>query len=90
MIVRPKNNWIQVELSFEKKKESPFEVLLPADYKPTEDPYKAVSVCSDPQGEYECGDIVVVPTHVIREVQLEGERFHLIERGHVVAGIETS
>ena len=90
MIVKPKNNWIQVEFFIEKKKESPFEVLLPADYKPAENPYKAVSICSDPQGEYKYGDVVVVPTHIIREIELENNKFYLIERGHVMGLLEAS
>jgi len=85
MIIKPKNNWIQVALSFDKDRENPYEVLLPADYRPTESPYKAVSVHSDPLGEYKYGDVVVVPTHIIREIELESKKFHLIERNHIMA-----
>ena len=90
MIVKPKNNWIQVTLSFDKDRENPYEVLLPADYRPTENPYKAVSVQSDPLGEYKYGDVVVVPTHIIREIELESKKFHLIERSHIMALVEAS
>tara|TARA_R100001509_G_C4759949_1_gene179377 strand:+ start:333 stop:605 length:273 start_codon:yes stop_codon:yes gene_type:complete len=90
MIVKPKNNWVQVDLSFDKERENPYEVLLPADYKPTESPYKAVSVHSDPQEEYKYGDVVVVPTHIIREIELENNKFYLIERGHIMALVEAS
>tara|TARA_R100001509_G_scaffold118277_1_gene72722 strand:+ start:1164 stop:1433 length:270 start_codon:yes stop_codon:yes gene_type:complete len=88
MIVKPKNNWIQVDLPLGKERESPYEVLLPADYKPAEKPYKEITVCSDPKEEYKHGDIVVVPTHIIREVDLEEGRFYLIERSHVMALVE--
>ena len=54
MIIHPKNKWIQVEFSFDKKGEVPETTLvaLPDDYKAVEQPYKAVSVVRDPEGEY--------------------------------------
>ena len=87
MIIHPKNKWIQVEFSFDKKNESPEKSLiaLPDDYKAAEAPYKAVSVIGDPEGEYEYGDILVLPTHVIREIELRGQEFRLVERNHVMA-----
>ena len=87
MILHPKNKWIQVELSFDKKEEE-FEkslVALPDDYKPAEKPYKTVSVVGDPEGEYKYGDVLVLPTHIIREIELRGHRYYLVERNHVMA-----
>jgi hypothetical protein len=52
MVLDPKNNWIQVELSFDKKEEEVEKsiIALPDDYKPAQKPYKAVSVAVDPEG----------------------------------------
>ena len=50
MKLKPKNNWIEVSLAFDKAEEE-YEkslVALPEDYKPLEKPYKTVSVVSDP------------------------------------------
>ena len=88
MIVKPKNKWIQVSLDFDKAKETDRLIALPEDYKPAEKPYKAVSVQADPEGEYKFGDVVVVPTHIVREIELEDNKFHLIERGHIMALVE--
>ena len=87
MIVHPKNKWIQVEFSFDKKNESPEKslVALPDDYKAAEQPYKAVSVVNDPENEYKCGDILVLPTHIVREIELSDYKFHRVERNHVMA-----
>ena len=86
MVLEPKNNWIEVELSFDKVEEEAEKSLLvlPEDYKPAEKPYKAVSVKADPQGDYKCADVIVVPTHVIREIQIRENKFFLIERNHVM------
>jgi co-chaperonin GroES (HSP10) len=88
MILNPKNNWIEVELSFDKKKESESLIALPDDYKPTESPYKAVSMKCDPLGEYKYGDVLVVPSHIIREIEVRDNKFYLVERGHIMAVVE--
>ena len=87
MVLDPKNSWIQVELSFDKKEEEIEKSLsaLPEDYKPAEKPYKAVSVKVDPKDEYRYGDIIIVPSHIIREIEIRDNTFHLIERNHVMA-----
>ena len=86
MILDTKTPWIQVELSFDKKESnSPYTVALPDDYRPPEKPYKAVSIVRDPEGEYKHGDVVVLPTHIIREIELSSNKFHLVERNHIMA-----
>ena len=85
MILEPKTPWVQVEMSFDKSEESPYMIELPEDYRPAEKPYKAVSVINDPNGEYAYGDVVVLPTHIVREIELSGNKFHLVERNHIMA-----
>ena len=85
MILDTKTPWIQVELSFDKEEENPYSIALPDDYRPAEKPYKAVSVVRDPEGEYKHGDVVVLPTHIIREIELSSNKFHLVERNHIMA-----
>ena len=62
MVLDPKNNWIQVDLSFDKKEEEVEKsiIALPDDYKPAQKPFKAVSVATDPEGQYQHGDVIVV------------------------------
>ena len=87
MKLEPKGNWIQVDSAVDNKggeMESAL-VALPDDYKPAEKSYKAVSVAEDPQQEYKEGDIVVVPTHIIREVEIRDNKFYLVERNHIMA-----
>lgn len=84
MILYTKNNWLRVELFNDAKEEAPTGILLPEDYKPAENPYKAVSVGNDPHGLYKFGDVIVVPTHVIREVTVRDQTFYLVERAHIM------
>jgi len=86
MVLDPKNNWIQVDPSFgEDERGEESLIALPEDYKPIERPYRAVFVKVDPRLEYKHGDIVVVPAHIIREVDIRDGTFHLIERSHIMA-----
>tara|TARA_Y100001973_G_C5180210_1_gene324402 strand:+ start:1334 stop:1645 length:312 start_codon:yes stop_codon:yes gene_type:complete len=85
--LNPKHPWITVNLSFDEKEDRESTVILPEEYKPSEAPYKAVSVETDSEGEYRYGDVVVVPTHVIREVVLRNNTHYLIERNHVMAEV---
>ena len=87
MELEPRNRWIGVDLSFDKKEDAQSAVILPEEYKPSEAPHKAVSVKKDPEEEYRFGDVIVVPTHVIREIVLRDETFYLVERNHVMARI---
>ena len=88
MKLDPKNNWIEVELSFDESEERESLIALPEDYKPAEKPYKAVSMKSDPQEDYKYGDILIVPTHIIREIEVRNNKFYLVERGHIMAVVE--
>ena len=81
MIIKPKNKWVQVALDFDKESEKDNLIALPDDYKPA-------SVKGDPEGEYKYGDVVVVPTHIIREIDLEEHKFYLVERSHIMATVE--
>jgi len=90
MKLSPKNDWVQVTPALDKKEEENEKslVALPEDYRPMERPYKAVSVIKDSltgAKGYKVGDAVVVPTHVIREVEIRDNKFYLVERNHIMA-----
>jgi len=88
MRIEPKRNWISVDPSSADEEEGEVFVLLPEDYKPEQNPHKAVVVVNDPQGEYAAGSLIVVPTHVVHEVKVRTESFHLVERNFVMAMVE--
>tara|TARA_R110002012_G_scaffold231724_1_gene404414 strand:- start:263 stop:529 length:267 start_codon:yes stop_codon:yes gene_type:complete len=87
MKLEPKRNWISISIPEEKQEESEVMVLLPEDYKPTQNPHRTVAVVEDPQGEYDSGTLIIVPTHVVREVKVKSESFYLVERNFVMAAV---
>ena len=87
MLLAPTSKWVQVSLDFDEteKVHEKSLIALPEDYKPAEKPYKAVSVVCDSQKEYIYGDVIIVPTHLIREIGLRERTFYLVERSHIMA-----
>jgi len=88
--IQPENNWILVELvkAPEEKKESM--VLLPEDFKAKESPYSVVKVIRDSTNEaasFKKDELLVIPTHIIRDIQVESHSFSLIERNHIMASM---
>ena len=87
MKLDPKGSWIQVDLLCDKEEEESTLIALPDDWKPAEKPYKIVSVVADPCREYVHGDTIVVPTHIVREIEVKQNKFYLVERNHVLAQV---
>lgn len=88
MKIVTQNNWLlvkPVEVQEEKKETST--ILLPEDFRRKSNPYTLVKVLHDANGEYANED-VVVPTHMITEVNLGSDSFFVVEKNHVLAIIE--
>ena len=88
MVLIPKNNWISVDLIKDKKEESDSSILLPHDYRPQENPHSVAVVAVDAHS-YKAGAFIVVPTHMIREIEIEGIKSYLVERNHIMAEVES-
>lgn len=84
MEIEPKSKWIHINLPYEEEEKDDL-VLLPEGFRPAENEYKAVTIITDPEKEYDRGDVVVAPSHIIREVKLANNVFYLIERNHIMA-----
>jgi len=82
MNVIPVNNWVHVSVEQEQQEDTM--VLLPDDYKRAESPYKVVRVASSCNG-YDEGDLVVVPTHTIQDIEVRGETIYLVLQNHIMA-----
>jgi co-chaperonin GroES (HSP10) len=46
-----------------------------------------VSVIRDPDEEYKNGDVIVTPTHVIQEIEIDKNKFYLVERNYIMATV---
>ncbi len=82
MNVIPVNNWVHVSVEQEQQEDTM--VLLPDDYKRAESPYKVVRVVY-PRDGYNEGDLVVVPTHTIQDIEVRGETIYLVLQNHIMA-----
>ena len=86
MNIRPVNNWLHVTPE-EQDQEQDSLVLLPDDYKRVESPYTVVRVnsCST---NYNTGDVLIVPTHTIQDIEVRGDIVHLVQGNYVLAVVE--
>ena len=79
----PLNRHLVVEPILEQRKDSG--VLVPDDYKTEESAYILVTLSrSHTESDLIPGSKLVVPTHVVEEINLFGEKYHIVLENHVV------
>ena len=89
MNLKPRGNWILVERRKAASTEQETVVLLPEDYKKPDNPYSVVKVAEDSSLiEWSYGDMLLVPTHIIREIVIDDQTFLMIEKNHIMAKVE--
>ena len=89
MNLKPRGNWILVERRKAASTEQETVVLLPEDYKKPDNPYSVVKVAEDSSLiEWSYGDMLLVPTHIIREIIIDDQAFLMIEKNHIMAKVE--
>ncbi len=89
MYLKPRGNWILVERRKSTSTEEETVVLLPEDYKKPDNPYSVVKVAEDSSLiEWSYGDMLLVPTHIIREIVIDDQTFLMIEKNHIMAKVE--
>ena len=84
----PRNTYLLVEqLSVKAELQPQHAFVLPTDYKEKEKPYKVVRVIEDSTEKYEPESLILVPTHMLEEIQLENQTHYLIQENHVLATV---
>jgi co-chaperonin GroES (HSP10) len=79
----PVNRHLVVEVVVEQKKESG--ILVPEDYKQDQSVYSLVTLLkAGPNSEFQSGARLVVPTHMIEELDIFGEKYCVVLENHVV------
>lgn len=89
MIFIPYNRNISIELEILDEKEEAPGVLLPTDYKKVENPYSIVKIsesgCAlDCQSNWFPGQLIIVESHMIKEVHHHGEIFYTVLENYVL------
>jgi len=68
--------------------ESKSSFILPDDYEKPKGEYVRVSVLDCTATELELGNYIIVPRHMIQEINVDGETYHLVLDNYVLASIE--
>ena len=79
----PLNRYLVVEPIMEQKKESG--VLVPDDYEVEQSTYVLVTLLrTHPESNLKQDSKLVVPRHMVEEVEFFGEKHHIVLENHVV------
>ena len=85
----PRNRHILVGMPEETEtEESKSSFILPDDYEKPKSEYVRVSVLDCTATELELGNYIIVPRHMIQEINVDGETYHLVLDNYVLASIE--
>jgi|TARA_Y100000296_G_scaffold84560_2_gene118153 co-chaperonin GroES (HSP10) len=77
----PVNNHLYVEVLEEDKEETG--ILLPQDYRSTENPFAAVRVLAPSVGWGE-GSVLIVESQMLQDIQYSGETFTVVKENYVI------
>ena len=83
----PRNKFLLVEHTEVKVEQPQHAFILPTDYKEKEKPHKVVRVIEDSTEKYEPESLILVPTHMLEEVDLDGEKHFLIPENYGLATV---
>jgi hypothetical protein len=61
--------------------------VLPTNYKEKEEPYKVMRVIEDSNGKYSPESLILVPTNVLEEVEINKEKFYLVTDNYILATV---
>lgn len=84
----PRNRYLLVEqydATLPKQEEKAY--LLPMTYKEKEQPYKVVRVIEDANFNYKPETLVLVPTNVLEEIEIDKQKFYLVTDNYILATV---
>ena len=85
----PQNRHILIGMPEETEVEgSKGSFILPEDYDRPKSEYVKVSVLDCTATELDLGHYVVVPRHMVQEMTVDGETYHLVLDNYVVASLQ--
>ena len=85
----PQNRHILIGMLKEAEaEESKSSFILPDDYEKPKSEYVKVSVLDCTATELDLGHYVVVPRHMIQEMAVDGETYHLVLDNYVIASLQ--
>ena len=89
MNITPQNRHVLIGMPQETEaEESRGSFILPEDYERPKSEYVKVSVLDCTATELDLGHYVIVPRHMIQEVGVDGETYHLVLDNYVIASLQ--
>ena len=85
----PRNRYLLVEekhVTVTKQEERAF--VLPTDYKEKREPYKVMRVIEDSNARFEPESLILVPTNVLEEIDINEQKFYLVTDNYVLAVVK--
>ena len=89
IFLSPRNRYLLVEekhVTLSKQEERAF--VLPTDYKEKREPYKVMRVIEDSNGRFEPESLILVPTNVLEEIDINEQKFYLVTDNYVIAVVK--
>lgn len=84
----PRNRYLLVEhLAVKVELRPQHAFVLPIDYKEKEKPYKVMRVIEDSTDKYEPESLILVPTHMLEEIELDNQTLYLIQENNILATV---
>ena len=84
----PRNRYLLVEeehVTVTKQEQRSF--VLPTNYKEKEEPYKVMRVIEDSNAKYPPESLILVPTNVLEQVDIDNEKFYLVTDNYILATV---
>mgnify|MGYP003151652941 CR=1 FL=1 len=88
MNIKPHNRHLLVKMLEEEKEEEKTGFILPDDYEKPKSEYVKVAVLDSSACSIEIGFHVIVPRHMIQEINVGNETFHLVQENYVLASVK--
>ena len=89
MNITPQNKHLLIEVLDEtENSDKPADFLLPEGYEKPKSEYAKVKVLDDTACSLPYGSHVVVPRHMIQEINIGETTFHLVQENYILASVE--
>ena len=87
MNIKPHNRHLLVKM-IEEEEEAKTGFLLPEDYERPKSEHVKVKVLDDSACSLPFGNYVIVPRHMIQEIEIGDTTFHLVQENYILASVE--
>ena len=88
--IKPHNRHVLVKMIEEEKEEEEEKTgfILPDDYEKPKSEYVKVAVLDSSACSIEIGLYVIVPRHMIQDINVGNETFHLVQENYILASVK--